>query len=402
MILFLECTSGASGDMLVAALGDAAGRLGHDAGAELARALTAVGIDAAAVTLGPVRRGGLAALGLSVADGPGFATFAELRAAVGASSLRPSTAGRVCAVAERMAAAERVVHGGEHEPHLHELAGLDTAVDLVAAVALFELLGPQKVVASPPALGGGVIHSSHGVLPVPAPAVVELLRGLPTRGGGAEQDGELTTPTGAALLAELVDEWGGLPAGRIVAAGVGAGGRERPGAANVLRALLVDPAPVHGSVGGDPHGGEVELLETTVDDATAEVLAYAADRLRSAGALDVWFTPALMKKGRPGHVLHVLARSVDRSLVTETLMRETTTFGVRVLAVDRVVLDERRETVEAAGGPVGVRLGYLDGRLVTVSPEFEDCRAVAEQTGRPLKEVFAAAQAAAYGRFGAG
>ena len=401
MILFLECAGGASGDMLVAALGDAAGRLGHDAGAALARALTAVGVEAAAATLGFVRRGGLAALGLTVSDGPGFASFAELRAAVAASSLPRSTADRVCAVAERMAAAERAVHGGQHEPHLHELAGLDTAVDLVGAVALLELLGPDKVVASPPALGGGVISSSHGMLPVPAPAVVELLRGLPTRGGGAEQDGELTTPTGAALLAELVDEWGALPAGRIVAAGVGAGGRERPGAANVLRAVLVDPATTHVSAADDPHGGEVELLETTVDDVTAEVLAYAADSLRAAGALDVWFTPALMKKGRPGHVLHVLARKAERPMITETLMRETTTFGVRVVAVDRVVLDERRETVEAAGSPVRVRLGYLDGRLVTASPEFEDCRAAAEQTGRPLKEVFAAAQAAAYGLFGA-
>ena len=151
-----------------------------------------------------------------------------------------------------MAAAERAVHGGQHEPHLHELAGLDTAVDLVGAVALLELLGPDKVVASPPALGGGVISSSHGMLPVPAPAVVELLRGLPTHGGGAEQDGELTTPTGAALLAELVDEWGALPAGRIVAAGVGAGGRERPGAANVLRAVLVDPATTHVSAAEIP------------------------------------------------------------------------------------------------------------------------------------------------------
>jgi uncharacterized protein (TIGR00299 family) protein len=363
--------------------------------------LTALGIDAGAATLSPVRRGGLTALGLAVSDGPGFATFAQLRATVMASPLRRSTADRVCAVADRMAAAERTVHGGEHEPHLHELAGLDTAVDLVAAVAFLELLAPDRVVASPPALGGGVIDSSHGVLPVPAPAVVELLRGLPTRGGGVEQDGELTTPTGAALLAELADDWGTLPAGRIMAAGVGAGGRERPGAANVLRAVLVDPAVTRGAEASDPHGGAVELLETTVDDVTAEVLAYAADRLRAAGALDVWFTPALMKKGRPGHVLHVLARSVDRSVITETLMRETTTFGVRIMPVDRVVLDERRETVEAAGSPVRVRLGYLDGRLVTASPEFEDCRQIAEQTGRPLKEVYAAVQAAAYGRFGA-
>jgi pyridinium-3,5-bisthiocarboxylic acid mononucleotide nickel chelatase len=401
MILFLDCASGASGDMLVAALADAAGRLGHDAGAELRRVLAAVGIDTAAARLSPTRRGGLAAFSFEVVDRPGFASFADLTAAVAASDLVQPIADRVCAVAARMAAAERVVHGGEHEPHLHELAGLDTAVDLVGAVALLDLLAPESVIASPPALGGGSVSGSHGVLPVPAPAVMELLRGLPTRGGGTEEDGELTTPTGAALLAEVVDEWGGLPGGRLAAIGVGAGGRERPGAANVLRAVLVDQSERHGASSPDPHGGAIELLETTVDDATAEVLAYAADRLRAAGALDVWLTPALMKKGRPGHVLHVLARSAERSAMAELLLRETTTFGLRVLPVERMLLDERRENVEAAGGTVRVRLGYLAGRLVTASPEFEDCRRAAEQTHRPLKEVYAAAQAAAYGRFGA-
>ena len=401
MILFLDCASGASGDMLAAALADAAGRLGHDSGAVLRRALVAAGIDASAAGLRPTRRGGLAALSLEVVDGPGFATFAELTAAVAASALEQRTVDRVCAVAARMAAAERAVHGGEYEPHLHELAGLDTAVDLVTVAAFLDLLAPEKVIASPPALGGGSVGSSHGVLPVPAPAVMELLRGLPMRGGGPEEDGELTTPTGAALLAEVVDEWGALPGGRLAAVGVGAGGRERPGAANVLRAVLVDQADGVCAALPDPHGGAVELLETTVDDATAEVLAYAADKLRAAGALDVWFTTALMKKGRPGHVLHVLARSAERTAMAELLMRETTTFGLRVLPVERVVLDERREDIEAAGDKVRVRLGYLAGRLVTASPEFEDCRRVAEQTGRPLKEVYAAAQAAAFGRFGA-
>jgi len=401
MILFLDCASGASGDMLAAALADAAGRLGHDSGAVLRRALVAAGIDASAAGLRPTRRGGLAALSLEVVDGPGFATFAELTAAVAASALEQRTVDRVCAVAARMAAAERAVHGGEYEPHLHELAGLDTAVDLVTVAAFLDLLAPEKVIASPPALGGGSVGSSHGVLPVPAPAVMELLRGLPMRGGGSEEDGELTTPTGAALLAEVVDEWGALPGGRLAAVGVGAGGRERPGAANVLRAVLVDQADGVCAALPDLHGGAVELLETTVDDATAEVLAYAADKLRAAGALDVWFTTALMKKGRPGHVLHVLARSAERTAMAELLMRETTTFGLRVLPVERVVLDERREDIEAAGDKVRVRLGYLAGRLVTASPEFEDCRRVAEQTGRPLKEVYAAAQAAAFGRFGA-
>ena len=140
----------------------------------------------------------------------------------------------------------------------------------------------------------------------------------------------------------------------------GAGARERAGVANVLRAFS-SMAEGRRRRRADRHGGRVELLETTIDDATAELLAYAADRLQAAGALDVWFTPALMKKGRPGHVLHVLARQAERAALAELLLRETTTFGLRVLPVERVLLDERREAVEAAGGTVGVRLGYLAG-----------------------------------------
>jgi uncharacterized protein (TIGR00299 family) protein len=394
MILFLDCASGVSGDMLVAALADLAAKRGVDAPAELQKALRAVGIDEGLATVRPVRRGGLAALAFEVDESPGFASLADLQAAVRASALPPRVAKRVSAVAARMAEAERRVHGGG-EPRLHELASVDTAADVVAAVTLAERLAARRVVASPPALGGGTVRTAHGVLPVPAPAVLELLNGLPTRGGDADA-GELTTPTGAALLAELVDEWGPLPAGAIGGVGVGAGSRELPGAPNVLRAVAVE----EGSV-ADPHGGAVELLETTIDDASAELLAYAADKLRQAGALDVWFTPALMKKGRPGQVVHALVRAPDRSALAAMLLRETTTFGLRVLPVQRVVADERREVVMVAGGQVHVRLGYLAGLLVTASPEFEDCRRLAEQAGLPLKKVYAAAQAAAFDRFGA-
>jgi len=153
----------------------------------------AAGIDASAAGLRPTRRGGLAALSLEVVDGPGFATFAELTAAVAASALEQRTVDRVCAVAARMAAAERAVHGGEHEPHLHELACLDTAVDLVAVAAFLDLLAPEKVIASPPALGGGSVGKLARRAAGAGPAVMELLRGLPMRGGGSEEDGELTT-----------------------------------------------------------------------------------------------------------------------------------------------------------------------------------------------------------------
>ena len=410
--LYFECASGASGDMLAAALlalcASSAARTAEGAAQSVATnpaeplvrivapALAAAGIDPAVVHVATALRGGLSAVRFTVDDRPGFETFDELIAAVRRTALAAPVADGVVAVAERLAAAERAVHGGDGE-HLHELASLDTAVDLISVLALVAELAPARVIASPPVLGGGTVRTAHGELPVPAPAVIELLRGLPT-GGAGEQDGELTTPTGAALLAYLADGFGRLPAGRLGATGLGAGRRELAGRPNVLRALLVEPpdrAPGHDA--GPWSEDDVELLETTIDDLSAELLAEAAERLLAAGALDVWSTPATMKKSRPGTVLHVLARPTQRAALAEIAFRETTTFGLRVLPVRRLLLDERRATVEIAGEAVRVRLGFLGDRLVTASPEYEDCRRAAARAGRPAKDLYDEARAAARG-----
>ena len=397
MVLYLDCTGGVSGDMLAAALLGLAADAGLDGRAVVEAALVAAGVDPAVVAVERVRRAGFAALRFCVAERPGFATFDELKAAVTGESLPAAVADTVCAVADRMAAAENAVHeaaGG----HLHELAGLDTAVDLIAVASLVEAFDPDGIVASPVALGGGRVATAHGSLAVPVPAVVELLKGLPVVGG--EHDaGELTTPTGAALLAELAERFGALPDGRLVAAGYGAGSREVEGRANVLRALLVDAAGLPAETTVTPAEG-LELLETSIDDMSGELLAHAAGRLRAAGALDVWLTPALMKKGRSGHVLHVLGPTADRARLAGLIFRETTTFGLRVIPVGRLLLDERRESVAITAGRVSVRLGYLDGRLVTASPEYEDCRRLAEAGRLTAREVYEAAQAAARRRFG--
>ncbi len=399
--LYLECASGVSGDMLAGALLALCGAGGPAGAAEpfsriVAPALAAVGIDPAVVHVDSVRRGGLSAVGFTVDERPGFATFADLIAAVRGAALDTAVADGVVAVAEAMAAAERAVHGDDVE-HLHELAGLDTAVDLISVLALVADVAPALVIASPPVLGGGTVHTAHGELPVPAPAVVELLHGLPTGGAGeVSEAAELTTPTGAALLAHLAQEFGALPAGRMGWSGLGAGRRELVDRPNVLRALLIEPfdrAPGHDAGPWSEDG--VELLETTIDDLPAELLAEAAARLLAAGALDVWSTPATMKKSRPGTVLHVLARPAARSALAEVAFRETSTFGLRVLPVRRLLLDERRATVEVEGQAVRVRLGYLGDRLVTASPEYEDCRRAAARAGRPAKDLYDEARAAA-------
>ena len=418
MILYLDCSSGVSGDMLVAALLSLAGAREADPGPlddVLRPALAAAGIDPRLVQIEDVRRGGIAALAFKVADQPGFATFDELIMSLYASDLEQPVADTVASIAERMAAAEAEVHG-RGEDHLHELSDVDTAIDLICAATLLEKLAPEQVVASPPALGDGEIETAHGLLSVPAPAVLSLVAGLPTAGGApavpagetpAAPLGELTTPTGAALLAHFAGAFGGLPGGRIERVGYGAGRREVPGRPNVLRAVLVDPAVIPDAdgdtlaavtEGGHGAAGHV-VLEASIDDMTPELLAHAAEVLREAGAIDVWMSEALMKKGRPGVVLHVLAAAADRETLAAAVFAETTTFGLRVVPCDREYAEERRETVKIGKLKVDVRLSFVDGKLATVSPEYEDVRRVAAAVGRPARVVYEAAQSAARSRF---
>ena len=418
MILYLDCANGISGDMLVAALLAVSGARPDDPGPldDVVRpALAAAGIDPRLVALEETRRGGFAALSFRVADGPGFATFDELIMSMYASDLEQPVADAVASIAERMAAAEAEVHGRDDE-HLHELSGIDTAIDLISAVSLLHRLAPERVVASPPALGDGAVETAHGVLPGPAPAGLSLLAGVPTAGGltapGAQPLGELTTPTGAALLAHFAEEFTGLPAGRIELTGYGAGQRDVPGRPNLLRVVVVEPpdagaanagegaaeAEADAAVGGHGRGDHV-LLETNVDDLSAELLAHAADALREAGAVDVWMSEALMKKGRPGIVLHVLAAAADRERLGAVIFAETSTFGLRVVPCGRLYAEERHETIRIGKLKVGVRLGFVDGKLATVSPEYEDVRRVAAAVGRPAKVVYEAAQSAARTRF---
>ena len=403
MILFLDCANGVSGDMLVAALLElAAAELGGEPLDDVVRpALATLGIAPDLVASEGVRRGGVAARAFTVAEAGGFGTFDELIEAVSVAALPPSVVQATVAVARRMAQAEARVHGGG-PVHLHELSGIDTAVDLVSAAVLLARLSPETVLATPPALGSGFVQTAHGLVAVPAPAVLELLTGWPTAGGQTADGsalGELTTPTGAALLRHYAEVLAVLPAGRIVRVAHGAGAREVPDRPNVLRAVLIDPASADGGEGaGVPAqmtaSGYV-LLETNIDDMTAELLAHAAEELRGAGACDVWLTSALMKKGRPGVVLHVLTREEDRERLAGVVFAETSSFGLRVLPLTRMYLVERREIVRVEGADIGVRLGYVDGRLVTASPEYEDVRRVAAATGRTSASVYEESQAQA-------
>lgn len=396
MILYLECANGVSGDMLTAALLELVRQeQGGDPLAETVRpALTAVGLDPGLATSTEVRRGGVVARAFTVLPAEGFATFTRLIDAVERAGLSEPVTDAVVAVARHMAAAEQRVHGDRDE-HLHELSDADTVIDLLAVALLIERLMPTAVVASAPALGGGMVQTAHGLVPVPAPAVLELLQGRPTAGATAgDGPGELTTPTGAALLAYFAAPVAGLPAGVIRRVACGAGAREIPGRPNVLRAVLLERTEAAGITPSDDDPGSV-LIETNIDDMTPELLAHAAGRLLAEGAIDVWLSDALMKKGRPGSVLHVLAPDHESRRLAELIFAETSTFGLRVLPVRRIRSGDRRVSVDVEGCVVRVRLGYAGGRLATVSPEYEDVRAAATALGRTARDVYEAAQRAA-------
>jgi hypothetical protein len=319
---------------------------------------------------------------------------------------------RALAVFRRLAEAEARVHGSTAEKvHFHEVGAVDAIVDIFGVCAGLEMLGIERVVSSPLPMGSGYVDAEHGRLPVPVPAVVELMKGVPSR--PCDEEGELVTPTGAALVVTLAEAFGPMPAMVIEKVGYGAGargmsprpeGRGSNGTAgrghvpNVLRIILGRAAPASSSAtpgqADDAEADTVWLLEANVDDASGETLGAATQALFEAGALDVWLVPATMKKGRPGVVLACLATEGLVAAVEEAIFRETPTFGVRRSAVERTKLAREHATVETAFGPVRVKVGRRGGKVMTASPEYEDCRRLAEERGAAFREVYAAAMAA--------
>ena len=383
-LLYIDAVGGLAGDMLLGALLDAGADEERVAGA--LHALAGVWLESERVT-----RGAIAARHVRVvsAEAPHpHRRWADVRALIDAAELPARAGARAHAVFAALAHAEATVHGIEPEDvHFHEVGALDAIGDVCGIALALESLEIEELVCSPLPLARGVVASSHGTLPLPAPATLELLRGAPIH--GVDGEGELVTPTGAAVVAGLVSAFGPLPALRLEAIGYGAGTREVAERPNLVRVLIgVRETP---SVAG----AAAVMIETNLDDLSPEFVPDAAERCFAAGALDVWVSAATMKKGRPGVVLAALARPADERAVAETMLRETTALGVRVSPVRRWELERRFVTVEVAGEAVRVKLGLLDGETVNAAPEHDDCRAVARRTGRAVKDVWAAALAAA-------
>jgi uncharacterized protein (TIGR00299 family) protein len=370
--------------MLLAALIDAGAPEG-----ELQALPARLGLDGVTISLERVERQGIGALHVEVGarEAHDRRGYREIRGIVEAADVPTTVRERSLATFARLAEVEGRIHGIPTEDvHFHELGAVDTLVDVCGAFTLLDALGVERVACSPLPFARGLVQAAHGVLPLPAPATLALLEGVPLV--GVETQAELVTPTGAAIAAIAVDEWGGLPPLTLDRIGYGAGTKDFADRPNVVRVVL-------GTAASPPNGRAV-LLEANLDDFPAELVPDAAERCFEAGALDVWTVPATMKKGRPAFVISALARPERQDAVARVLLEETSTLGVRVTQLARYELDREERRVEVAGGSVRVKIGLLDGRVVNVAPEHDDCAAVARSGGRSVQSVWAEALARAH------
>jgi len=385
---WVDASAGVAGDMLLGALVDAGADLGF-----VQRTIDAVIPAAVRVTRTAVTRAGLRAtkvhVEVLVADPP-HRTWRTIRDLLSGADVPMQVREKALAVFGRLAAAEAHVHGiRAEEVHLHEVGALDSIADVVGVCAGLHDLGVVEVTAGEVAVGSGRVKIAHGDIPVPVPAVAELARGWRVRAGGT---GELATPTGMALITELAAECVELPALSVLNVGVGAGTRDTPGTANVVRVILGQPGLQ--DPGGD--GDVMVVLETNVDDLDPRFWPGVLTTLLAAGAADAWLTPTVMKKGRPAHTLSVLGWPEQAVALRELMFRQTSTIGIRQGTVRRFALPRVFAVVEVAGGSVAIKIAYRDGVIVRATPEFSDVAAAAAAASLPPSVVLQEAIAAAW------
>ena len=369
-----------------------------DAGLTLTRlkaALAALPLTGYRLSARSVRRAGFAGRKVSVAlekhrshhSGEEHRGLREILSLINLSDLSDSVKEKAGRIFRRLAEAESRAHGASVETvHFHEVGAVDAIVDIVGTCAALELLAVERVHCSPLALGKGTVRCAHGVMPIPAPGTAALLKGVPVQ--EADVEGELTTPTGAAILSTLAESFGPMPAMTVQSVGVGAGSADRPERPNLLRVFV-------GETAGPTLEDHVAVIETNLDDMTPELCGALFERLIAAGALDVYVTPIVMKRGRPAVLVTVITPPEQCTALQTMLFEETTTFGVRVSFAHRQKLDRSWRKVSTPYGDVRVKVGALGGKVITISPEYEDCRKAAEERGVPIRKVYEAAQRAA-------
>jgi len=374
-LCYFDAFSGIAGDMTVAALIDAGAAF-----EPLAEALGSLGTGAT-FRVEKVKRAGIAATRFIVEGGEQRAHrhLPHILRMIDAGALPDKVKENSAAVFRKLGEAEARVHGVPIEKvHFHEVGAADSISDIVGAAMGLSLLGIDEVHCSPVNVGGGTVATEHGLLPVPAPATAALLEGRPAYSLGPQV--ELTTPTGAAIVATLAASFGPMPAMRVSGSGYGAGTKEFKEQANVLRVMV-------GESSGASEATSVAVIEANIDDSTPETLGYAMERLLAVGALDVTLTPVYMKKNRPGALLSVIARPDDRDRLAAVIFAETSTLGLRIQMAERRVEARNTAEVETRFGKVRVKISASGA----FAPEYEDCRKLALETGAPLKDIMAEA-----------
>ncbi len=429
-IAYLDCFSGISGDMFLGAILDAgvSPQIFHDA-------IASLDLEAR-LEIRPVMRSGISATKSDVIgpDGPDLpieeflkqpgarphehshthhenATdeagrhdhpqihshshgrgLAQIRAIIARAAISESAKATAIRIFETLGAAEAKIHNQPIEQvHFHEVGAVDALADIVCAAVGSEALGVDEFYCSPLNVGGGTVQCAHGTLPLPAPATVEILRGVPIYSAGPPK--ELVTPTGAAIVRVLVHEFSAMPAMQVERAGYGAGSRDLPGHPNVLR-ITVGEATSSGLTNSTFPQDQVTILEANLDDLSPQIIGYVIEKALEQGALDAFALPIQMKKSRPAVLFTLITKPEDAERFATLLLAETSTLGVRRRDEQRYVLPRRWQEVSTPWGTIRIKIAELDGRIVNAAPEFEDCRKLAEQHNVPLKQVMQAALAA--------
>lgn len=377
---YFDCYSGISGDMILGALFD----LGVDPG-KIRKILKTIDLRGYKLKTSQVKRGLISGTKAQVhidkpqTSKPSARKYSDIKKLLANSDLSSSAKKNSLEIFKRIAQVEASIHKTSLEKiHFHEVGAVDSIVDIVGGVVAIESLKLAKIYASPLNVGEGFVQCAHGCLPVPAPATLKLLQGIPVFSSGVKK--ELTTPTGAAMIGFYADEFGSLPAMKIIGDGYGAGDHIIPEMPNLLRIVL-----------GEIEQGADEdcvLIETNIDDMNPEFYENVMDSLFEAGALDVYFTPIIMKKGRPANKVSVLSKEIDRATMTKIIFQQTSSFGVRFLPLDRTVLEREVEIVKTSWGLVKIKIGILDGTIMQISPEYKDCKEISEKRNISVMEIY--------------
>ena len=379
-VAYFDCYSGISGDMILGALVD----LGVDPG-KIRKALKTLDLKGYKLKTSRVQRGLIAGTKAQVSVEKSRHShhparkYSDIKKLIANSDLSSTAKKNSQEIFKRIARVEAAIHNTTMEKiHFHEVGAVDSIVDIVGGVVAIESLKLDKVYASPLNVGEGFVQCAHGCLPVPAPATVKLLQGVPVFSSGIKK--ELTTPTGAAMIGFYADKFGSLPSMKIVGDGYGAGDHIIPEMPNMLRVVLGETC--------DGQGEELVLIESNIDDMNPEFYEGTMESLFKAGALDVYLTPIIMKKSRPANKISVLSTENNRSAMTEILLQETTSFGVRFYRVGRTTLEREMKTVKTSWGPVKIKIGRLNGKILQVSPEYEDCKKISQKKKVLVKQVY--------------